>query len=604
MINRSKLVEPLQVMRRILPLLWTSARRWSILSSLLMLAEIGFGLAVLYLIKRLMDSITGLLTTGEALHVGVEHVLTDVALTGAFTLAFLISRTVGGLARETQTMLVADYIQRQIHDRAIRADLAFYESPRYFDTLQRAREAGSQRPAQVVSNLLLLVKNTLMLGAVVVLLATINWMLLPVLLLAVIPALLVRLYFTRNLYDWRRRRTQMERQAGYLDWLMTSDMHAKELRINHLGEHLRDLYSRLRHRIRTEQLHISGRRTKFETAVAVLGTIAFFGALAFLAIQTSAGHNSVGDLVLFLLIFQRGQSIGQEIVQQISRLYEDHLYIGLLFEFLDIRPVLTDPPQPVAVPTRPREGLVFEGVGFRYPGTDRDVLKDINLHIRPGQVVALVGTNGSGKTTLIKLLCRLYDPTEGRITLGGRDIRDFSLDDYRRVFSVIFQDYAHYAQSVRENIRFGDIRLPPDTPRVVAAAIQSGADPFIRELRAAYDTRLSRMFDDGQEISLGQWQKIALARAFLPDSQVIVLDEPTSALDPNAEYELFRDFRTTISNRAALVISHRLSTIRQADEIHVLDGGVIRETGSHEELIERCGEYSALFARQAYFYRP
>ena len=598
----AKLGGPLQALRRILPLLWTSAPRWTVLSAALMAVEIVSGLGVLYLIKRLIDSVQALLGADGAA-AGLQPVLLAVALTGACTLVFLVSRSLAGLARETQGMLVAEHVDRLIHERAVAADLAFYESPRYFDTLQRAREAGNQRPAQVVGNLLMLARNLAMLAAVLLLMLSIHWLLLPTLLLAVIPALVVRIRHTRRLYDWRRRRTQMERQAGYLDWLLTSDYHAKEVRLNRLGDHLMRLYAELRRAIRTEHLGLSRRRALLELAAAAFATVAFFGALAFLATQTAAGLLSVGDLVLFLLVFQRAQGTGQEVVQQISTLYEDQLYLGLLFEFLDIRPALAEPAQPVEVPAALSDGLRLEGVSFRYPGTDRDVLTGVNLHLPPGRITALVGANGSGKTTLIKLLCRLYDPTAGRITLDGIDIRSFRLEDYRRVFSVIFQDHSHYASSVRENIRFGDVRLPPDTPRVVEAGVQSGADAFVRELKAGYDTRLTRMFDDGVEISLGQWQKIALARAFVPDSRLVILDEPTSSLDPSAEYELFRDFPQTIGRRAALVISHRLSTIRQSDHIYVLEQGRVREHGTHEQLMATEGPYRDLFSRQAHFYR-
>ncbi|MFC3285479.1 ABC transporter ATP-binding protein [Litchfieldella rifensis] len=602
MIQADKILAPLLTLRRILPLLWQSSRKWTLLSTVLMALEVAFGMAVLYLLKQLVDVVTELLGSDAAVE-GVGPVLWYVALTGGCTLAFLATRAMSSLAREAQGLLVADHVDQEIHSRAVRADLAFYESPRYFDTLQRARQTGNQRPAQVVGNLMMLIKNSLMLAAIVVLIITINWLLLPVLLIAIVPALLVRIHFTRYLYEWQRQRTQMERRASYLDWLMTSDIHAKELRLNQLGDYLRQSYADLRGLIRRERMRITQRRTRVELAVGSISTIAFFSALAYLAWQTAEGNNSVGDLVLFLLIFQRAQSMGQELVQEIAKFYEDHLYVGLLFEFLDIRPAIAEPECPVSVPAQPREGIRFEQVGFHYPGTDKMVLRNIDLSIRPGQIVALVGANGSGKTSLIKLLCRLYDPTSGRITLDGVDIREYGLEEYRRVFSVIFQDYGRYAATVRENIRFGDIRQPVDTPSVEEAAIKAGADPFIQGLAAGYDTPLTRMFDNGQEISIGQWQKIALARAFMHRSNVIILDEPTSALDPGAEFELFENFRERIDHRAALVISHRLSTVRMADYIYVLDQGVIREAGTHDELIRQQGMYCELFSRQAYHYR-
>ncbi|GGX80282.1 ABC transporter permease [Litchfieldella qijiaojingensis] len=602
MIQSDKILAPLHTLRRILPLLWQSSRKWTVLSTLLMALEVAFGLTALYLLKQLVDVVTELLGSDEVAD-GLGPVLWYVALTGGCTLAFMASRALSNLSREAQGLLVADHIDREIHARAVRADLAFYESPLYFDTLQRARQAGNQRPVQVVGNLMMLVKNSLMLAAIVVLIITINWLLLPVLLIAIVPALLVRLHFTRHFFDWQRHRTQLERRASYLDWLMTSDIHAKELRLNQLGDYLRESYADLRALIRRERMRITQRRTRVELGVASIATIAFFSALAYLAWQTAEGRNSVGDLVLFLLIFQRAQSMGQELVQQVTKLYEDHLYIGLLFEFLDIRPAIAEPEHPLPVPAQSREGIRFEQVGFHYPGTNKSVLCNIDLSIRPGQIIALVGANGSGKTSLIKLLSRLYDPTSGQITLDGVDIREYDLEEYRRVFSVIFQDYGHYATTVRDNIRFGDIRQPADTPSIEEAAVKAGADSFIQGLVHGYDTSLTRMFDDGQEISIGQWQKIALARAFMHRSSVIILDEPTSALDPGAEFELFENFRERIDHRAALIISHRLSTVRMADYIYVLDQGVIREAGTHDELIKRQGTYCELFNQQAHHYR-
>lgn len=602
MTSIAKLIAPLTTLRRIFPILWQSSRKWTLISTGLMVLEVLFGLAVLFLLKQLVDVVTTMLGSDAPAH-GIHSVLWTVAATGFCSLGFLAARGFSGFARETQGLLVAERIDWDIHERAVRADLAFYESPRYFDTLQRARESGSQRPVQVVSNLMLLVKNTLMLAAIVVLLATINWMLLPLLLVAIVPALLVRLRFTRKLYDWQRQRTQMERRAGYLDWLLTSDINAKELRLNQLGDFFRDRYAEVKAMIRKERLMISRHRTIVETGVGAVATVAFFSALGFLAWETSEGRNSVGDLVLFLLVFQRAQAMGQELVGQLSKLYEDHLYIGLLFEFLDVRPIISEPTLPKPLPARMRQGVSFENVGFRYPGTSRDVLRNINLTIRPGQVVALVGANGSGKTSLIKLLCRLYDPSSGRITLDGVDAREYSLDEYRRKFSVIFQDYGKYADTVRSNIRYGDIRQPEDTPLVESAGRKSGADPFVQSLNHGYDTPLTRMFDDGQELSIGQWQKIALARAFMHQSEVIILDEPTSALDPGAEFDLFANFRERIDHRAALVISHRLSTVRMADYIYVLDGGEIREAGTHDELMRLGGMYCELFSQQAYHYR-
>lgn len=587
--------------RRILALLWQASPRWTLISSLLMGLEILLGIGLLYLLKRLVDVITFSLAEGEGMQ--LAPVLLFVGLTAACSVGFMGARALARVAREAQSMEVADHVDGRIHAQAVGLDFSFYESPRYFDTLQRARMAGGARPAQVVTNLMQLGRGLLMLGAITVLLATISWMLLPILLVAVLPALLVRLLFTRELHQWQRRRTQLERRSGYLDTLLTSDFHAKELRLNQLGHFLIEQFRAIRQQIRSEQMRIIQRSSRNEFLAGGFASLVFFLALGVLAWQTAEGANSVGDLVLFLLILQRAQSTGQELVSQASRLYEDHLYMGMLFEFFDVRPRVAEPEAPLALPERPRQGFRVEHLHFAYPNTEREVLRDINLEIRPGQIIALVGGNGSGKTSLIKLLCRLYDPDGGRILLDGTDIRHFESEAYRRQLSVIFQDYGRYADTVRENIRFGDVSSPRDTPLVAEAAEKAGAMEFIQALPRGLDTRLSRMFDDGVDISVGQWQRIALARAFMHRSNLVILDEPTSSMDPGAEFALFENFRERIGERSALIISHRLSTVRMADYIYVLDDGEIREQGTHDELMARAGHYAKLFSMQAYHYR-
>ena len=597
---RGKLAEALDLWRKVLQLLRYSSRRLSLAVGAATVAEVAFGVGLLYALKTLIDALSNPQGDGLA---DPDRVFLLLGVTGAVMVLALVSQSGAKLLRVRQGMVVSDYVDRAIHDRAIRVDLGFYESPRYFDSLQRARQAGTQRPAQVVGNVLTLATNAAFLLAVLVLMAGIDWRLLPVLLLAVVIALPVRLYFTRALFDWQRRRVQMERRAGYLDWLITSDLHAKELRLHGLGEWLREAYSDLRRRIRAEQLRIEERRALSELVVAVAGAAVFVGATAYLVTRVMAGAFSLGDLVLFLLLFRRAETNGRELVANLSRLYEDHLYLRQLFDFLEVEPEILAPAAPKPLPEPIREGLRLEGVDFRYPGNAEPTLEGIDLTLAPGRVVAMIGENGSGKTSLIKLICRLYDPDRGRITLDGDDIRDFDPEDYRRLFSVIFQDFARYAVPARDNIRFGDIALPDEAARVPAAARRAGADAFLETLPRGYDTPLSRIFDDGQEISIGQWQRVALARAFYPETRFLIMDEPTSAVDPRAEFALFDNFRERIAGRGALIISHRLSTVRMADEICVLDRGRIIEAGSHETLIARGGSYAALFEKQAGYFQ-
>jgi ATP-binding cassette subfamily B protein len=307
----------------------------------------------------------------------------------------------------------------------------------------------------------------------------------------------------------------------------------------------------------------------------------------------------LGDLVLYYQALQRGQGNIKGLLNSLSGLYEDNLFLANLYEFLDIKPKLIDPPNPKPIPHPMKTGIEFKNVGFQYSTTTRKALKNINLTIKPGEVVALVGENGSGKTTLIKLLCRLYDPTQGRITIDGIDLSQFKTEELRRQISVIFQDYAKYHFTAQENIWLGNIDLPPQSDSIIKAAKRSGADDVITKLPKGYDTILGKLFDKGEELSIGQWQKVALARAFLRDSQLIVLDEPTSAMDPKAEYEVFEKFRQLIKNQSAILISHRLSTVKMADRIYVMDNGTIVEGGTHEELMKLSGTYAHLFEIQA-----
>ncbi len=333
-------------------------------------------------------------------------------------------------------------------------------------------------------------------------------------------------------------------------------------------------------------------------------TIALFGAYVFIAYCAVRGSISLGDLVMYFQALQRGQAFLQEMLRSLAGLYEDSLFLSSYYEFLDLERKVVDPPRPTPVPRPMRSGIKFDRVSFRYPQSGRSVLEDITLTIRPGEVSALVGENGSGKTTLVKLLCRLYDPTEGTISIDGIDLRRFAAAELRQQISIVFQDYVHYHATAREKVWwFGNVDLPPDATRIKAAAGQAGADEVIARLPHGYDTVLGKRFEEGEELSMGEWQKVAVARAFLRDAQILVLDEPTSALDAKAEYEAYSKFRELVTGRTAILISHRLSTVKMADCVYVLERGRIVERGTHDELMLRGGTYAHLFETQPRQYR-
>jgi ATP-binding cassette subfamily B protein len=365
----------------------------------------------------------------------------------------------------------------------------------------------------------------------------------------------------------------------------------------------RQRYGATRADIRRQHRRFAARRSTGDLFAQSSLIIAVFGTYAFIAYRTVHGAITIGDLVMYFQAFQRGHEFLRELLGGLAGLYEDRLFLSNIYEFLDLERNVVEPRAPKAVPRPLRIGIAFENVSFRYPGTSRTVLHDITFSIEPGETVALVGDNGSGKTTLIKLLCRLYDPTSGAIRLDGIDIRELGTASLRRELGVLFQDYARYQLSARENIWLGDVDASPRDDRVVQAARRSGADAVIGGLTHGYDTTLGTWFEHAQELSIGEWQKVALARAFMREAQIVVLDEPTSALDAKAEYEVFERFRRLTHGRTAILISHRLSTVKMADRIFVLGNGRIVESGTHDELVRNGGRYEQLFELQAQPYR-
>jgi ATP-binding cassette subfamily B protein len=323
----------------------------------------------------------------------------------------------------------------------------------------------------------------------------------------------------------------------------------------------------------------------------------------FIAQRALSGSISVGDVVMYFGAFQRAQDFFREMLTGFAGLYENNLFLADFDRFLALQPAIADPPDPRPFPTPVTKGIEVRTVTFRYPGTERDVLKNVSFTIQPGEHVAIVGENGSGKTTLVKLLCRLYDPQAGAILIDDVDLREIRVNDLRDHFSVVFQDYAKFYLTARENIWLGNVSLPQDAPDITAAARRTGADAVIQALPFGYDTTLGRQFENGVDLSIGQWQKVALARAFLRQTPFIVLDEPTAALDPRAEGEVFDHFHELTRGRTAIFISHRLSTVRRADRILVIVDGQVAEAGMHDELLKRGGVYAELFETQARHYR-
>jgi ATP-binding cassette, subfamily B, bacterial len=591
-----------------LKLVWRSSRKLAIAHLLLMLMQSGFSLASLYLTKLVIDQLSRSFshgTAGQALALS-QTALLPVALllllAGSCMIATQAATTIDKSVTKAQGLKLTEYMQRLFFERTILADIEHYENPNYYSTVGLAQKEV-QRPSTIMYNTTTLVQNLLSLVGVLALLATIHWVTIPILVLSSLPTMLAQLRYGHLIYHWDRRKMQLEGQLGYLSGLVASAGFAKEQRLFGLGPLFSQRFLRLQRQYHTEQLEIERRRVILYVMAQTLGSVMLLVLYGLMAMEAVRGRLQLGGLVMYHQAFQFGKSSLQNALNALSALHEDSLYLNNLNAFLKLEPKVKEPLHPEPIPRPMQQGIVFEQVDFSYGSSRRDTLQDINLTIRPGEVIALVGANGSGKTTLIKLLCRLYEPTAGRITLDGIDLRDFNTSALRQEISVVFQDFARYELTAQENIWLGNIDLPPDDRRIQVAAQQAGADAVIDRLPRGYNTYLGHIFEPGEELSGGQWQKMALARAFFRDAQLVVLDEPTSALDAKAEEAVFENFRRLIQGRSAILISHRLSTVKMADRIYVLDQGKIVESGTHHELIQYRGHYHELYTLQANPYR-
>lgn len=596
-------------LKRALRLVWQSTRLWTTLNLILLLIQGLLPLLSLYLMKLIIDSVTAAVSEGNniiansAKQSSFSQVLFFVFLAALSALFSDICRSLSSYANEAQSLIVTDFVHDILHAKSIELDLEYYENSHFYNTLHRAQQEAIYRPNRILTSLVQLAQNAISLIAIAGLLFSLHWSIAAVLFAAALPGFFVRLNHTGKLYKKQRKWTIPERIAYYFHLMLTHDSYAKEVRLFDLGSLFRRRYQTLRHQIRQEKLTLAQKRSLAELMSQASSTFAVYAACGFIAYQTIQGQITLGGLVMYYQGFQRGQGFLREMLTSLASLYENSLFLSLLYEFLDLKRSVIEPLSPHPIPNPIKNSIKFENVSFHYPHSNRTLLENINLTIKAGETVALVGENGAGKTTFIKLLCRLYDPTSGSITIDGIDLKQLNTTDWRREISVVFQDYGRYNLSAQENIGFGNINLLQETADIIKAAQESGADHVISRLPKGYETTLGTQFDEGEELSIGEWQKVAIARAFLRQAQILILDEPTSALDAKAEYEVFEQFRQLIKGKTAILISHRLSTVKMVDRIFVLQNGTIVETGTHEELIKLGGTYAQLFEIQAKYYQ-
>jgi ATP-binding cassette subfamily B protein len=519
---------------------------------------------------------------------------------------FLLSTALNHSRRLIQQLIqlqLANKIRAEIIRKALTLDLAFFEHPDYYDRLQNARREGSYKPVELINDTFQIVQNTITLISFAALMLRFSPWLVVILLATSIPAFIAETRFSEQGFRLLTRRAPETRQINYLARLLTEDSAAKEIKLFHLGDRLLQRYTTLFAKFFEEDKSLAVRRAAVGFSLGLIATTGFYGSYAWIVWRTVQGIISLGDMTLYLTIFRQGQSTFQSILAAVGNIYENNLFMANYFEFLDIEPRMRVAAPLKKLPAELAHGIEFRGVGFRYPESDEWVLRNVDLRIRAGEKIALVGHNGAGKTTLIKLLSRLYDPVEGAILLDGIDVRDIDPVELRQKIGVIFQDFVRYHLPARENIGFGQIEAADEMEKIVESARKSGAHKMIEDLPEGYETMLGRWFHGGHELSLGQWQRIALARAFMRDAEILVLDEPTASLDAQTEYEIFRHFQELTDGKMAILISHRFSTVRMADRIVVIENGRIAEMGSHEELLRQEGTYARLFSLQAEGYR-
>lgn len=587
---------------RALKFVWNAAPQWTVLGTFLLIIQSVVPLATLYIFKLVVDHLTK--ENGySAVGIDFQNLVTLIAVALGLAVIGNLCNALMGYTSEMQTHLVADYMQRLVQAKSIDMDLAYYEHSQFYDKLHRAQREAPSRPLRIISGLTALALNSLTLLSAFALLLMFNWAVVVAVLAASIPVLIYRIKYAEELYQLNREKTASERLSRYFNDVITTAENAKEVRAFGFGPLIAYRFSEIRLMIRASLHRISAQAYRRQFITESTAALAGYGALAFIAYAAVQKSITLGEMVMYFGAFQVAIGSLRPTLSGLAELYENNLFLSTLYEFLDVNKSVPDPVKPKEMPRPWRSGLSVENLSFHYPDTDRPILDNITMTISPGEIVALVGRNGSGKTTLTKLLCRLYDPDRGRITVDDIDLRDFKTKDLRREISVIYQDFGRYHMTARENILLGRPELGADDPAIIKAARWAGIHDKLIELPQGYDTVMSRTFADGAELSIGQWQKLALARAFVRDSQLILLDEPTSSLDAASEFEFFEKFRDMAKGRSALIISHRFSTVRLADRIYVLEGGQLIEQGNHDELIALDGLYAHLYRQQASYYQ-
>ncbi len=571
----------------------------TISNTFLRLLRSAIPISILYVGKLIIDEVLHL-STGKLLTFNHLYLLIGAEF-GLMIISDLLARGIG-LTDSLLGDLFANRTSIKLMEHAASLDLAQFEDATFYDKLERARQQTSGRTA-LLSQILAQGQDIISMGLLLVGLITFNPWLIVLLLVSVVPSFIGELHFNAKSYSLQRGWTPQRRELDYYRFIGASDETAKEVKLFGLSDFIIDRFRNLSNRYFKENKKLSIEKASWGSLLVAVGTLGYFGAYTMIIVETVKGIVTIGSLTFLAGSFRQLKSLLEGILGRFSSISQGALYLNDLFEYYQIEPKITSPKQSRPFPNPIQEGFRFENVGFKYPNSDKWANRNLSFTLKVGEKLALVGENGSGKTTLVKLLARLYDPDEGRILLDGYDLKSYNLNELREHIGVIFQDFQKFQFTAGDNIAVGDIDSREEMPQLARAAQQSLADTVIEKLPLKYEQPLGRRFAKGIELSGGEWQKVALARAYLREADVLILDEPTAALDARAEYEVFRRFAELTRGKTAILISHRFSTVRMADRILVLDKGQLLEIGTHEELLEKKGRYAELFYLQAEGYK-
>lgn len=581
-------------------LVWQSSPSKTLISFTLRILRSAMPVALLYVGKLIIDQVVALNTNVPSGN--LQELWQLVALEFAFA---LLTDGLNRMINLTDSLLgdlFSNYTSMRIMKHAATLDLDQFEDSVFYDKLERARQQTVGRTvllSQVMSQFQDFISMAFLLTAII---AFNPWLIL-LLLLAIIPSFLGESYFNSKNYALSRSQTPERRELDYLRYLGASDETAKEVKIFGLADFIIARFKTLSDKFYSDNSKLAVRRSLWGTFFSILGTLGYYVAYGFIIYDTVTGKSSVGSLTFLAGSFRQLSGLMETMLSRFTIVSQGAIYLNDFIDFFEIMPKITKPQNALSFPNPIKTGFVFENVGFQYRNSDRWANRNLSFELKPGEKLALVGENGAGKTTLVKLLARLYDPTEGRILLDGKDLKEYDLDDLRHHLGIIFQDYIRYQMTFHQNIAVGNIKEIENEELVKKAATESLADQLALKFPEAYQQWLGRRFNDGVELSGGEWQKVALARAYMKDAQVLILDEPTAALDARAEYEVFQRFAALTKGKSAVLISHRFSTARLADRILVLENGTLLESGTHQQLLKADGKYAELFNLQAKGYQ-